>query len=212
MSEPSPYPEFPYPLPPAREPPGRSEPVVAPLVDYSGGILRDKLAEQRRILVSGPLDREAVSSLAAQLMAFDGSSSRDVEIIINSPGGPIPDVFAVLDVLDLMRANVNVTAIGSVSGTAVALVAACTGERRGAAHAAFSLRVDAMHSIQGTAEDVARHAEELSRMRARYLTTLSASTGQDEGVLAEEIDRGPGHTTDEAVSMGIVDSIAGPSR
>lgn len=211
MSVPSPYPEYPRPFPPGREPQPRPEPVAVPLVDFGRGIVRDSLADQRRTLVSGTLHRETVTSLAAQLMAFDGSSSRDVEILLSSPGGPVSDILPVLDVFDLMRAKVTVTAIGSVSGTAVGLVAAGTGERRAAPHARFSLRIDATQSIHGAARDIALHAQELSHQRARYLAALSAATGLDEGALAEEIDRGGGHTADEALAMGIIDTIAGSS-
>ena len=209
MSVPTPYPEFPVPFPPGREPPQRRQPIAAPVVDFGSAVVRDSLAEQRRILVSGPLEREAVTSLVAQLMAFDGSSSRDVEILISSPGGPVSDLLPVLDVFELMRAKVNVTAIGSVSGTAVGLVAAGTGERRAAPRARFSLRLDATESIHGSAQDLARHADQLNQQRSRYLVALSAATGQDEGVLMEEVDRGSGHTADEALAMGIIDTIAG---
>ncbi len=208
MSVPSPPPEFPFPLPPGREIPPRPDPVPVPLVDVGGGIVRDGLAEQRTILVSGTLDRQAISVLTAQLMAFDGASSRDVEIVISSPGGPISDFLPVLDVLDLMRAKVTVTAIGSVGGTAVALVAAGTGRRRAAPHARFSLRLDATQSIDGTAGDIVRHAEELSRQRARYLEALAAATGLDDDALLEASERGGSHTADEALAMGIIDSIA----
>ncbi|MEM7325703.1 MAG: ATP-dependent Clp protease proteolytic subunit [Actinomycetota bacterium] len=209
MSVPWPPPEFPVPSPPGRTPPGAPQPVAVPIVDVGAGLARDSLTEQRRILVSGILDREAVTSLAAQLMAFDGLSSRDVEILLNSSGGPVSDFLPVLDVFDLMRAKVNVTVIGSVSGTAVGLVATGTGERRAAPHARFSLRLDATQAIHGTAEDITRHAGELAHQRARYLAALAAATGQDEGVLAEQLDRGRTRTAEEARAMGIVDGIAG---
>lgn len=204
----SPYPEFPFPLPPGREPLRPAEPVTVPMVGFDGGIVRDSLAEQRRILVSGALNSESITYLVAQLMAFDGASSRDVEIMISSSGGPMSDFFPVLDVMDLMRAKVNVTAIGAVTGTALGLVAVCKGERRAAPHATFSLRLDATQSIQSTAGDIARHAEDLSRQRSSYVTALSIATGQDRDVLVEETDRGRGHTADEALAMGIVDAIA----
>ncbi len=183
MTGPSPHPEFPLPFPPGRVPPERTDPVPLPVVDVASAFVRDSLAEQRRILVSGTLDHAAITALAAQLMAFDGSSSRDVEILINSTGGPVPDFLPILDVLDLMRAKVNITAIGSVSGTAVGLVAAGTGERQAAPHARFSLRLDAKHSVSGTAGDITRHAEELTHQRARYLEALSAATGLSEQML-----------------------------
>lgn len=203
------HPEVPYPLPPLRTTPQRSEPVVVPLVDTGDGVLRNRLVDQRRMIVSGPLDHDSATDVAAQLMAFDGSSSRDVEIIITSPGGPLSDVFPILDVLGLMRAPVNVTAIGAVNGTATALVAACTGERQAAAHATFSLRLDASQSMEGTVGDIVRYADELSRLRSRYLQALSAATGQTEQTLAAEIDRRHTRTADDAIAFGIIDKIVG---
>jgi Clp protease len=97
------YPEIPFPLPPERTPPHRTEPVAVPMVSIEGSDAWETLAEQRRILVSGPLDRDAVLELSARLMAFDGASSRDVEIVINSSGGPLAEIFALLDVIGLMR-------------------------------------------------------------------------------------------------------------
>ena len=209
MPVPSHDPEFPVPSRPGWEPQRTPAPAAVPIVDFGTGVVWDSLAEQRRILVSGTLDHEAITSLAAQLMAFDGASSRDVEILINSGGGRVSDFLPVLDVFGLMRAKVNVTVIGSVSGTAVGLVAAGTGERRAARHARFSLRVDATQSIHGTAEDITRHADELAHQRTRYIAALAEATGQEAGVLAEAIDRGVAHTAEEALAMGLVDTIAG---
>lgn len=207
MSEPSPYPEFPLPLPPLRVPP---QPTQAPAWSpdqLGGGIIRDSLADQRRILVSGMLDREAITGLTAQLMAFDGTSSRDVEMLVSGPGGPVADILPVFDVFGLMRAKVSATAIGAVSGTAVGLVAACTGQRLAAPHARFSLRVDGIESVRGTADDIARHAEEMARQRSRYLTLLSAATGRDANELSDEIDRGGPRTADDARAIGIIDAV-----
>ena len=208
------YPEIP-PLFPPREPPERTPPVVpvvVPTVDATAGALREQLAEQRRVLVSGPLDRDTVTRLAAELMALDGLSSRDVELVVNSSGGQLGDVLPVLDVFDLMRARVNVTCIGVASGTAVALVAAGTGNRRAAPHARFSLRCDQEQRIEGTTSDIARRAEEQAEIRRQYLAALAAATGQVETFLARELDTGSQHNADEAVALGIIDAVADAPR
>lgn len=204
-------PQTPYPLPPAPERPNPVEILAMPVVDGVGGLLRDQLAAQRRILVSGPLDLETVTGLSAQLMAFDGASSRDVEIVINSAGGPMAEIFAVLDVLGLMRARTNVTVIGLAAGTAVALVAGGNGERRAAPHASLSLRCGDEQRIEGTTGDIVRQAEEMTNLRGRYLRALAKATGQDEQFLAVEIDRGAQRTATEAKELGILDSIL-PAR
>lgn len=211
--QPPDHPEIP-PLFPPREPPQRTPPVVpviVPTVDTAAGAVRERLAEQRTVLVSGRLDGDAVTRLTAELMALDGMSSRDVELVVNSGGGPLSDVLPLLDVLDLMRARVNVTCIGAVSGTAVALVAAGTGHRRAAPHARFSLRGDQEQRIEGTTSDIVRRAEELAEIQRQYVVALAAATGQQEDFLARELDTGGVHSANEAVALGIIDTVTDSS-
>ncbi len=203
---------FPPILPPDRGFPIPPVPVVVPMVDLAGQQAHGWLNEQRRILVSGPLDNETVTTLAAHLMTLDGRSSDEVEVVVNSHGGPLAEIFTVLDVIDLMRAPVNLTCIGTAAGTAAALVACGTGERRAAPRASFSLRYDESVSIEGKPHELVGHVEQLVTLRTRYLELLGAATGQDETTLAEELDRGHSHTATEAVAMGLIDSIATPGR
>lgn len=211
MARPVPdYPEVPQPFPPRRPPehtPPPVMPLVVPTIDTATGALREQLADQRKLLVSGPLDHQATTRLTAELMALDGLSSRDVEIIVNSGGGQLGDIFPVLDVLDLMRARVNVTCIGAATGTAAALVASGTGHRQAAPHARFSLRCDHEQRIEGTAGEIARRAEELAEIQSRFLAALADATGQEEAFLAEEIEAGTQHSATEAIGLGIIDSV-----
>lgn len=170
-------------------------------------MFQERLLEQRRILVSGPLEGEVLTSLTAQLMMLDGVSSRDVEVVVNSSGGPLSDIFAVLDIIGLMRAKVAITCIGEASGTAAALVACGSGERRAASHARLSLRCDGRHSFEGTAAEVANEADQLEAMRARYVDVLAVATGQAPELLAGEVDRGATLTPAEALTLGVIDRI-----
>lgn len=201
------HPEIPYPLPPERIPPRRTEPVAVPIVSFGGSDAWEQLAEQRRILVSGPLDREAVTDLSAKLMAFDGASSREVEIVINSTGGPLPEIFPVLDVLQLMRARTKTTCIGSAVGTAVAIVACGTGTRRAAPNATLCLRIDDRHTAEGTTTDIVRDATELAAARRRYVAAIAAATGAPHDRIAAEVDHGGLLTAAQAHELGIVDAV-----
>lgn len=202
------YPEIPFPLPPQRTPPRRAEPVVVPMVSFGVGDAWGELAQQRRVLVSGPLDRHRVTELSATLMALDGASSRDVEIVINSGGGPVSEIFAVLDVMDLMRARTNTTVIGTAVGTAVAVVACGTGRRRAAANATLCLRIDDRRTLEGTPSNIVREAAELDALRGRFVATLAAATRLDEARLLDELEHGGAVTAIEARDHGIVDIVS----
>ena len=200
-------PDQPFPLPPEREPPRRTEPLVIPVVDSPSIDPWQAIARLRRLFVRGMLDREATTELSAQLMAFDGESSRDVELIVHSSGGPVAELLPLLDVLDLMRAKVNVRCLGA-AGTASALVACATGHRQAMPHATLSLRLDDRQTIEGTASDIVRRAEELAAQRAQLATAVARATGQDEAVIAEEMERGATHSAGAALELGLIDEVA----
>lgn len=205
------HPEITFPLHPERAQPHRTEPVAVPTVPIGGGDPWRQLSEQRRILVSGRLDRDTATELSAKLMALDGESTRDIEILINSGGGPLDAILPVLDVLDLMRARTNTTCIGSVGGTAVALLAAGTGTRRSAPNATICLRLDDHQQIEGTTTDIVRRALELDAIRARYVATLVAKTRLSEDRVMAEIDNGRTMTAADARELGVIDVADGPT-
>ncbi len=120
MTKPPSWPETPYPYPPERPMPERRDPVVVPIVYESGDPLQ-QLYDRRTVLLGGPLDAATATRIAAQLMSLD--ADRPVELLVNSPGGPVAEVFAVLDVIALMRGPVNTTCIGRACGTAAAVLA-----------------------------------------------------------------------------------------
>jgi len=200
-------PELPYPVTPGREPPTPVQPAPIPVPDLPEGDARRRLFDRRTVMVTGPLDRPAVNELCAQLMALDGESSRDVEAIVNSQGGPLPEVPAVLDVLGLMRAPVHTTCIGTARGTAAAILACGTGERRMTPSATVSLRCDEVESIEGSADDIRSEAEQLEAVRTGVVAAVATRTGMKAEAVAREMERGGWHGAEAARALGIVDVI-----
>jgi ATP-dependent Clp protease, protease subunit len=201
------HPEIPYPFPPWREPPRRTEPVLVPIVGVPEGDPHSRLFERRRILVSGPLERAAADVLCAQLMALDGASSQPVEVIVNSPGGALTDLSGVLDVVELMRAPVTTTGVGTARGTAAILLACGTGGRRAGPNATVSLRVEVPEVLTGTAEEITRQAAELEGIRGRLVQSLVDRTGQSPETIIDELDHGGLLDAAGALALGIIDEV-----
>lgn len=169
--------------------------------------LRQQLLDQRRILVSGPLDSAATGEIAAMLMTLDGRSDESVQLVVSGPGGPITDALALLDIIGLMRAPVDTTCLGAVAGTATALVASGTGTRRAPVRATLSLRCDDPHQVDGSAADVSARADELVAVRQRYVALLAAFTGRPVDDLEPEVDRGGALDATAALALGLIDEI-----
>jgi len=73
-----------YPYPPARPIPRREGPVMVPIVDLPRGDAFEQLRVRRRVLLSGRIDVEGATRVCAELMALDGQSRDEVELIVNS--------------------------------------------------------------------------------------------------------------------------------
>jgi ATP-dependent Clp protease protease subunit len=167
-----------------------------------------RLFERRTVMLTGPLDGEASSLVAASLMALDAEGDQPVTLLVNSPGGPVEDGMAIVDVLDLLGVPVDTTVIGQAVGTAAVVVACATpGRRRAAPNARLSLRL-AEGALQGPAGRLEREAADLVAARDRLVDRLAAATGRDRTELVDAVDRGPTLSADEAVAYGLVDEIA----
>lgn len=171
--------------------------------------VRTGLHDQRRVLVTGDLDEATVTALAAELMLLDGRSSEPVELVVNSGGGPVDAVTALLDVVELARAPVHTRCIGRAAGTAAAVLACGTGERSASPSARISLRVGAHHRVDGPAHEIARTAAELTAVRRRLAERLAGVTRMAADDLVAAFDDGPWWDAPEARRLGLLDSAAG---
>ena len=189
--------------------PERRDPVAVPIVYESGDPLQ-QLYDRRTVLLGGPLDAAAATRIAAQLMSLD--ADRPVELLVNSPGGPVAEVFAVLDVIALMRGPVNTTCIGRACGTAAAVLATGTGRRRAAPNATVSLRCAEESRVDGTAAEVARQSELLRADRTRLAAMLAAATGLAVDRVEHELDAGTSSTVAEALALHLIDEVATTAR
>ena len=167
-----------------------------------------RLFERRTVMLTGALDGEAATAVAATLMALDADGDEPVALLVNCPGGPLDAGVAVVDVLDLLGAPVEATCIGQAVGTAAVVVACATpGRRRAAPNARLSLRL-AEDRLEGPAGRLEREAAELLAARDRLVDRLLTATGRSRDEVAEGLDRGPLLSAGEAVAAGLVDEVA----
>ncbi len=196
-----------WPLPP--EPPTpevepvrrRAHPVMVPIVDLPRAGGRDR----RRVMASGPLDAMSTTRIAAELMALDGESADDVELVINSDGGPLADVLALLDVIGAMRAKVTTRCLGRATGSAAVLLAAGTGGRRAGANATISLRDREVARIEGSPVALRAQLDDLEHARERVLDALVRSTGQPLDELRRQLESGALLDPTAAAALGLID-------
>jgi ATP-dependent Clp protease protease subunit len=167
----------------------------------------DALFRQRSVWLRGPLDDDAATRLAAELLALDAQGGDPIELVVNSPGGPVACGLSVIDVLDLLRSPVTTLCLGQAAGTAAAVLACGTAARRAAPTARITLRL-APAQLEGTAARLRQEAESLLDLRDRLALRLAAATGQLPALIAFDLDQGGFLTAETAVSYGLIDEVA----
>lgn len=161
------------------------------------------------MLLSGVLQREAVHRATAQLLALSRERDRPVALLVNSPGGALGEVAAVLDVLAELRVPTEVTALGRAHGAAGLLVAAAPGRRLIGPRATLSLRVpEEDDDARGTAEELARRARTRQVLLDAVRDRLARRTGRTPEWLRDQFRDGEVFRADDAVDLGLVDALA----
>src|SRR6202451_1868451 len=93
--------------------------------------VREQLLVQRILVLDGVLDDDNGTLLATQLLMLAAEDpAADVALWINSPGGSVPSMLAIRDVMRLVPCDVSTLALGlACSGGRVLLSAGSKGKR-----------------------------------------------------------------------------------
>src|SRR6202166_942425 len=134
---------------------------------------------QRRVLVlDGVLDDDNGTLLAAQLLTLaDEDPDTDVALWINSPGGSIPYMLAIRDIMRLIPCDVSSLAFGIACSAGQFLLSAGTKGKRFALPHARILMHQGSSGIGGSAVDIQVQADELRHTVGTVLGIMCAATG-----------------------------------
>lgn len=207
--------EVPFPPQPGPAPPGYPPVPMVPMppaphpAEGLRSLVYEQLLGRRTVILDRALDAETATLVAAQLMTLDADSSRPITLVVNSPGGPLDALAAVLDTVDLVRGAVDTTCLGQAVGTAAVVVAAGTGRRRIGAGAQMRLRL-AEVELAGPAGRLDDELAHLRELRQAVIDRLASITGQDRQLVERDIDEGRALSAREALAYGLVDEVIEP--
>jgi ATP-dependent Clp protease, protease subunit len=172
--------------------------------------LAERLADQRIVALSGDLDTETANRTIATLALLDASGDEPVQLRLSGVRVDLETALALVDALDLMGAPVHVTALGTLTGAAVALLA--VGDVRAAGpHTTLQLtEPQPPRGVRGW--DVEAWAAEHARQVQRLHERLAEASGRPVEEIARDVHAGRSLTADEARGYGLVDVTAPPRR
>jgi ATP-dependent Clp protease, protease subunit len=172
--------------------------------------LARSLLEQRTLVMGGVLDEELGNRLCTGLVVLSAQDPvADIHLWINSPGGSVPAMLAIRDVMNLVPNHVSTLAMGiACSAGQFLLSAGAKGKRFALPHARVLLHQGSA-GIGGTAMDIAIQADDLRHTRDTVLGLISEDTGQERETVERDSRRDRWFSAAEALEYGFVDRIVG---
>lgn len=172
--------------------------------------IAEHLLDQRIIVLDTALDDEIGTRLISQLYLLSAADSRaDISLWINSPGGSVPAMLAIMDVMRAIPNDVSTLALGiACSAGQFLLTAGEKGKRYALPHSKILMHQGSA-GFGGTAVDIELQADDLRHTRDTVLGITADLTGQPVERIFEDSLRDRWYTAEQAVDYGFIDEVIG---
>jgi ATP-dependent Clp protease protease subunit len=167
-----------------------------------------RLLKERIIFVTGGIEDYGASLITAQLLFLEAENpKKEIHMYINSPGGVVSSGLAIYDTMQYVRPPVTTLCIGMAASAASLLL--CAGQKgfRFALPNARVLVHQPSASFYGQAADLARHAQEILKLKKRLNEIYASHTGQPVETIEKALDRDTYMTAEEARNFGLIDEV-----
>lgn len=167
-----------------------------------------RLLKDRVIFLGGPIDDYVANLIVAQLLFLESENpDKDVSIYINSPGGVVTAGLAIYDTMQFIKPDVSTMCVGQAASMGALLLAGGAPGKRYCLSNARVMIHQPLGGVQGQASDIAIHAEETLKIRARLNEILAKHTGQPVDIISKDTDRDHFMSASRAQEYGIIDKI-----
>jgi ATP-dependent Clp protease protease subunit len=170
--------------------------------------LRDRLLRHRILVLDGPLDDDNGTVLTTHLLTMAAENpSADIALWIHSPGGSVPAMLAIRDVMHLIPCDVSTLALGLACSAGQFLLSSGTHGKRYALPHSRILMHQGSSGIGGSAVEVEVQANDLRHTRDTVLGLIADDTGQTREQIFDDSLHDRWFTADAARAYGFVDAI-----
>jgi len=165
---------------------------------------------ERIITLACEISELSIAVAMTQLMTFaQQDNARPIRMIINTYGGAVDEMFALYDMMKLIKCPIYTIGLGKIMSAGVLLL--CAGEkghRMIGSHARVMLH-PITSFIRGNVFQAANEATELQRLQTQLEACLQAETNMTKKSIHTLMARGNDTymTPHEAIKHGIVDSM-----
>jgi ATP-dependent Clp protease protease subunit len=170
--------------------------------------LYSRLLNERIIFIGTPIDDTVANLVCAQMLFLESEAAdKDISLYINSPGGELTAMLAILDTMSFIAPDVSTFCFGQAASAAAVLLAAGAPGKRYATARSRVLLHQPYGGMQGQATDMEIQAREIFRLRDLVNEELSTATGQSIERVSADTERDFILTASQALDYGIIDQV-----
>jgi len=167
-----------------------------------------RLLKERIIFVTGPIEDNVASLITAQLLFLEAENpKKEIAMYINSPGGLVTSGLAIYDTMQYIRPALQTLCIGQAASAASLLLCAGQKGQRFSLPNSRILVHQPSASYRGQASEIARHAQEIVKLKRRLNEIYAKHTGQTVEAVEKALDRDTYMTAEEARVFGLLDEV-----
>jgi ATP-dependent Clp protease protease subunit len=170
-----------------------------------------RLLKDRIIFIGTEVGDQVANVVIAQLLFLKMEDpKKDISLYINSSGGNITSVLAIVDTMKFLGCDINTYCIGqAVSMCALLLAAGTKGKRYALPHSRIMLH-QPYGGVGGTSADIDLQAREILNLKVITAKLMATFTGQTTEKVSDDSERDFYMDPEAALAYGIVDHIAKP--
>ncbi len=171
-------------------------------------IIDSKILNERKIFLWGTIDDDTAKHVIDRLLYLELLvPGKEIQLIINSPGGYVTSGFAIYDTMKSISSPVSTICSGlAASMASIILSAGAKGKRFVLPHARVMIHQPS-GGAQGAASDIEIQMEEILETRQIGAEILAENCGQPIDRIMKDINRDYWMSAEESVEYGIVDQV-----
>jgi ATP-dependent Clp protease protease subunit len=167
-----------------------------------------RLLKERIIFVTGPVEDYGATLVTAQLLFLEAENpKKEISMYINSPGGVVTAGLAIYDTMQYIRPSIQTLCVGQAASAASLLLCAGDKGQRFCLPNSRILVHQPSAAYYGQAADIARHAQEIVKLKGRLNEIYARHTGQTVEAIEKALDRDTYMTAEEAKAFGLLDQV-----
>ena len=167
-----------------------------------------RLLKERIVFLGEEVNNATSSVIVAQMMFLEAEDpDKDIHFYINSPGGSVPDGFAIYDTMHYVKCDVATYCMGMAASMGAFLLAGGTKGKRFALPNAEIMIHQPIGGAKGQATEIEIAAKNIIATKERLNRLLAENTGKPYDEVVAATDRDNWMSAEEALDFGLIDKI-----